>query len=221
MGETIRIFIVDDHAMVREGLAKIIELEPHIKVVGFADTAIEALPQIENLQPHVTLMDFDYGDREISGVEAIKRIRVTRPNEKIILLTYSRNKLVIQSAIDADVNGYIVKGSDSVELIKAIETVYKGGIYFGSEIDEIALNYLWFKKRGEAEKIFPELSKRELQILELVASYLPNAKIAELLSLEEKTVRNHVSNIYRKLQVKGRNELIELARGAKYGSNRI
>lgn len=221
MKEKIRIFIVDDHVMVREGLAKIIELEETLTVVGFADNAKEALQKIKKLEPHITLMDFDYGNREITGIEAIKMIRTTRPNEKIILITYSQNQLVIKSAIDAGTNGYIVKGSDSVELIKAIEAVYRGGVYFGPEVNESALNYLWFKNRGEEEKIFPELTERESEILKLVAIYLPNSKIAEKLSLEEKTVRNHISNIYTKLQIKGRDNLIEFARGAYIGKKNI
>lgn len=205
--EPIRILIADDHTLFRDGLKALFASVPGIEVVGEAKTGQEAVEKAALTQPDVILMDIRMPGR--NGIEATRHIVHTSPHIGVIIVTMFQDDNSVFAAMRAGARGYILKGADQEEMMRTIEAVGRGEALFGPAI---ATRLMHFFAVPRPAALFPELTEREREILELIAQGQNNGEIAQRLFLSVKTVRNHVSNIFSKLQVSDRAEAIIRAR---------
>lgn len=198
----IRVATVDDHAIVREGIALFLSSQPQFNVVGQAETAQILFEQFENWKPDVVLMDLQLANGE-SGIEATKRIVEISPSCKVIILTSYHQDEYVFPAFAAGAFSYLLKDSKPEELASAIEKAHEGQAVFAPQVASKLLNVA-LDKTQKQESL--QLSDREMQILKLVAQGLSNAEIAEQLFIHIKTVRTHVSNVLQKLHLRDRTQ---------------
>ena len=204
----IKVFIVDDHALVRTGFKLILGSEPDIEVVGEADSAEQALPQIRKLKPDVVLCDLHLPG--VSGLEVTERI-VKGGHAKVIVVSVLEDGPMPRKLIEAGAAGYVGKGGDSAELLRAVRDVARGKRYLASSIaQKLALSGI-----GGDGTPFDELSPRELEIALLLVQGLRQEEIAKKLSLSAKTVNTHKSRMFAKLQIEDNIALARLA--SQYG----
>jgi len=196
--QPIRLLVVDDHKIVRVGLLTLFGWTNRIQVVGEAGSVAGAIEEAARLEPDVVLMDVRLSDG--SGVEACREIRAARPETRVLFLTSFEDDEAVLATMFADADGYLLKEIEEENLIRAIETVAAGQ----SILDpSIKLRMLAFFESGEINR-HNGLSSQEQRVLALVAQGKTNKAIAVILELSEKTVRNHLSNIYQKLHVTSR-----------------
>jgi DNA-binding NarL/FixJ family response regulator len=210
------VLIVDDHPVFRFGLRALLSAEPGIEVAGEATSGEEAVPLAETLQPDVILMDLNM--EGISGIEATRRITQANPQAGILVLTMFEDDDSVFAAMRSGARGYLLKGAAGDETVRAIRAVSNGEAIFSPVVARRLMQYFATPPASAAPQAFPELTEREREILTLIAQGYTNTAIAEQLVLSSKTVRNHVSNIFGKLQVAGRSEAIIRARDAGLGS---
>jgi len=213
----VRVVLADDHPVYRGGLQLLLDTVDGIEVVGSAATGAEAVALCADLLPDVVVMDLNMP--EMDGVTATRTIRSAQPSVAVLVLTMHDDDDSVFTAMQAGARGYLLKGADQVEIERAIHAVAQGGVIFGPALAErIAAYFAGLRQQptGTPDS-FPELTGRELEVLALVASGRNNHAIAAELVLSEKTVRNHVSNIFMKLQVADRAEAIVRARDAGLG----
>ena len=215
MERTIRILIADDHAVFREGLRFVVGSEPDMEVVGEAATGKEVIEQSADLRPDVILMDIQMP--QMNGIEATRRILDANSVVGVVVLTMFEDDDSVFSAMRAGARGYVLKGADPSEILKVVRAVVAGDAYFGAEIAHRLMNFFSVPQPASAEEPFPELTAREREVLDLIAQSHNNARIAKLLFLSPKTVRNHISNIFTKLQIADRTQAILRAREAGLG----
>ena len=219
MKEKIRVLVADDHALFRDGVKSLLAATPDILVVGEASTGDEAITRTEELTPDVVLMDINMPG--VKGIEATRRILQHDPQTGIIMVTMLEDNASVFAAMRAGARGYVLKGAHHDEMLHAIRAVARGQALFGPGIARRMTHFFQsFGSKRRAyphEEIFPELTDRELEILGLIAQGLKNPEIAEHLVISPKTVRNHISNIFSKLQVADRTEAIIQARDAGLG----
>ena len=211
----IRILVVDDHPVYRDGLRSLIERSPDLDLAGEAATGGEAVVIDADEVPDVILMDIRMPG--MTGIEATRRILAARPTARILILTMSEDDDSLFAAMRAGARGYLPKDSDSADLVRAIRAVAGGDVIFG---ESIATRLQAFFAAGQARPAadpFPELTDREDEVLELIARGQANREIATRLGISDKTVRNHVANIFNKLQVADRSQAIIRAREAGLG----
>jgi len=208
----VRILIADDHPMFRYGLRALLAAEPTADVVGEATTGEEVIAQAAALMPDVILMDLTMPG--LNGIEATRRILAASPHVNILVLTMFDDDDSVFAAMRAGARGYLLKGAEAEETMRAIHVVSEGEAIFSPAIARRLMRYFGAARPALPAQVFPELTVREREILVLIAQGYTNAAIAEKLVLSQKTVRNHVSNIFSKLQVTGRAEAIIRARDA-------
>jgi len=217
--DTIRILIADDHALFREGLRALFSALPDIEVVGEAAEGQSAITQVDALQPDVVLMDINMPG--VNGIEATRRILTTHPNLGIIMVTMLEDDASVFSAMRAGARGYVLKGAHHDEILQAIRAVAAGQAVFGPAIAARMMNFFQglndTARTREAAQAFPELTEREREVLALIAKGVSNKEIAEKLVISAKTVSNHITNIFSKLQVADRAQAIIRARDAGLG----
>ena len=213
----IRVLLVDDHPVFRHGLRSLLAVEPGLDVVAECADGDTAVALAAELGPDVVVMDLHMPG--LDGVEATRRISAARPATGVLVLTMFEDDDSVFAAMRAGARGYLVKGADSPDVLRAIQGVASGEAIFGPSVAQRILGYLTRPLSARDERVFPELTEREREILELVASGTRNAAIATRLSLSPKTVRNNVSSIFGKLQVADRAEAIVRARRAGLGRN--
>ncbi|MCZ2108115.1 MAG: response regulator transcription factor [Dehalococcoidia bacterium] len=213
--DNIRILIADDHTLFRGGLKALLASLPNAEIVGEAADGEEAIAFAAQLQPDVILMDIQMP--RVNGIEAARRILESTPHVGVLMLTMFEDDDSVFSAMRAGARGYVLKGASQGELIRAIEAVASGEALFGPGVAERLLTYLGTPRPRLRERTFPELTEREREVLNLIAAGNNNATIANKLVLSPKTVRNHISNIFSKLQVADRAEAIIRAREAGMG----
>ncbi len=219
MMEQIHILIADDHAHFREGLRALLLSAPEIVVVGEAAAGDAAITAATRLQPDVILMDINMPG--VNGIEATRRILHTSPHISILILTMFEDDDSVFAALRAGARGYLLKGALKAEILRAVRSVVSGEAIFGSAIARRLMQFFATPRADPGPAAaFPELTERERELLELVAQHLTNPEIANRLHLSPKTVRNHVSNIFSKLQVVDRAEAIMRARQAGLGHER-
>lgn len=211
----IRVLLVDDHPVFRHGLRSLLAVEPGVDVVAECADGDAAVTLVAELGPDVVVMDLHMPG--LDGVEATRRISATHPATGVLVLTMFEDDDSVFAAMRAGARGYLVKGADSPDVLRAIQGVASGEAIFGPSVALRILGYLTRPLSTRDERVFPELTQREREILELVASGTGNAAIANRLSLSPKTVRNNVSSIFAKLQVADRAEAIVRARRAGLG----
>jgi DNA-binding NarL/FixJ family response regulator len=213
--EPIRILIADDHAAFRSGLAALLATQPGLALVGEATTGDEAVARSLEFQPDVVLMDIGMPGGD--GIAATRRIVDASPHVAVLMLTMADDDAAVFDAVRAGARGYLRKGADRAELTRAVRAVASGEAIFGPEV---ARRLMAFFSQPPASSAFPELTDREREILELIARGYSNQVIGDRLVLSPKTVRNHVSNVFGKLQVRDRAEAIVRAREAGLGGER-
>ena len=216
--DTIRVLIADDHALFREGLRALFSALPDLEVVGEAAEGESAIAQVESLNPDVVLMDINMPG--VNGIEATRRILNTHPQLGIIMVTMLEDDASVFSAMRAGARGYVLKGAHHDEILHAIRAVAGGQAVFGPAIAARMMNFfqgLNGTNHGEAAQVFPELTEREREVLTLIAQGVSNKEIAERLVISSKTVSNHITNIFSKLQVADRAQAIIRARDAGLG----
>lgn len=212
---TIRVVIADDHPVFRAGMVTVLQDLPGLAVVGQAADGAEALEVVAGEQPDVVLMDLRMPG--VGGLEATARIRVEHPDVAVLVLTMDSDDDSIFAALRAGARGYLLKESDGLDILRAIEGVARGEAVFGSGIAERVLAFFAGGPARSASP-FPQLTPREHEVLEMIAQGLDNAQIATRLFLSDKTVRNRVSDILTKLHARSRAEMVALARDAGLGS---
>ena len=199
----ISVVIVDDHKMVREGIKQLLEFDGKIKVVGQADNGLECLKYLDNNDiPDVLLLDINMP--EMNGLEVLQNIKKTKRNVKVIILTVHNEIEYLLKAVDLNVNGYILKDSELEVLKNAIYTVCDGEIYVQPELIPL-LNSRMINRDIDNEKL-KSLTKREIEVLKDIAAGLLNKEIATNLGISERTVKNHISNIFKKIDVADRTQ---------------
>ena len=214
MGERVRVLIADDHPVFRDGLASLLATQPDVEVVATAADGAEAVRLSAELVPDVVVMDLQMP--EMNGIEATRRIAEAQPDVRVLVFTMGEEDGTVLAAMRAGARGYLVKGAGQDEVARAISTVHAGGLVFGSSL-ALRIADLLSGSATPDRSAFPQLTERELEILDLIAAGKNNAQIAQSLYLAPKTVRNNVSNILAKLHATDRAEVIIRARDAGLG----
>ena len=208
--EAIKILIVDDHAVVRDGLSTMLRRREDLVVVGDARNGREAVEKVSDLRPDVTLMDLRMP--EVNGVEAMRRIREENPETKFIVLTTYDTDEYIFDAIEAGAKGYLLKDASREELFQAVRAVHRGESLIEPGVTSRVLDRLAQLSRQIGESPGPDvLSYREVEVLQLMAQGEANKTIAASLSISESTVKTHATNIFTKLEVNHRTEAVTRA----------
>lgn len=208
----IRLLIADDHAFYREGVRKMLLGLVDMEVIGEAVDGDETIVKAESLQPDVILMDIKMPST--NGIEATRRILHTSPHIQVLVVTMFEDDDSVFAAMRVGARGYLLKDADQDELVRAIKAVSQGEAIFSPAIARRMIRYFSALPRTASAIAFPDLTERERQILHLIAQGESNPAIAKHFTLSLKTVQNHVSNIFSKLQVADRSQAIVRARDA-------
>ncbi len=211
----IRILIADDHPLFRDGMHGLLDSVPDTEVVGEATSGEEAVIQAATLQPDVILMDIKMPG--INGIAATREILAASPHIGILMVTMLEDDESVFAAMRAGARGYVLKGANQADILLAIRAVARGEVIFGPGIARRLLRFFSTIRPQAPQRVFPDLSERETELLALMAQGKSNQEIADHLDLSLKTVRNHVSNIFGKLQVADRAQAILRAREAGLG----
>ncbi|MGH3848697.1 MAG: response regulator [Pseudonocardiaceae bacterium] len=211
----LRVVVADDHPIYRSGLRVLIAGQADLELVGQAATGPEAIDLVESTKPDIVLMDITMPG--IDGIAATRHITAAHPQVKVLMLTMLADGRSVLAAIQAGASGYLVKGAGGDDALRAIRSVAAGEVVLGPEVASEVLSRLTASKDPARPTPFPDLTGRERDILDLLAQGYTNTAIADRLFLGQKTVRNYVSSIFRKLQVTGRVDAVIRAREAGLG----
>jgi len=203
MKKPISIMIADDHSMVREGIKQLLELDGDIIVTSEASNGVQCLEILDENRTEVLLLDINMPN--MNGLQVLQKIRENKIKVKVLILTIHNEVEYLMRAVEIGVDGYVLKDSDSSVLKKAIFAIYKGESYIQPELSPLLKAKMEQKSSSNAiqESV---LTKREVEVLKLLAEGLFNKEIAYMLAISEKTVKNHVSNIFKKIYVSDRTQ---------------
>jgi DNA-binding NarL/FixJ family response regulator len=205
-----RVILVEDHVVVRQGLRALLADEPDIEIVGEASNGREALQRVQELQPDLALMDISMPS--LNGIEATRQIRQQYPEVKIVILSMHTNEEFVFQVLQAGASGYVLKHSDSSEILMAIRAALAGGSFLSPQISRAVIDS--YVRRGEdpgrGSKL-DQITPREREVLQLLAEGLSNQAIARQLSISVKTVESHRSSIMSKLGLSNKTELVRFA----------
>ncbi len=215
MNDTLRVLVADDHLIFRDGLRALLSSVPDAELVGEAATGEEAVALASSLQPDLVLMDLQMPD--LNGIEATRRILRDSPHIRVLVVTMFEDDSSVLAAMRAGARGFLLKGATHSEMARAIRAVGEGEVIFSPAIAARLMEYFASFRPAAMPQVFPELSDREREVLDLIAQGHKNPDIAMRLVLSPKTVRNHVTNILSKLQVADRSEAMIRAREAGLG----
>ncbi len=204
----IRVLIVDDHAILRDGIRSLLEIQPEIRVVGEAANGREALEKARLLLPDVVLMDVAMP--EMNGLEATRQIKALNPQIQILILTQHDDREYVEPLLQAGASGYVLKRSGGREVITAIRQVYESGAYLEPSIARQVIEG-FTQKEARAEDPLEKLTPRERQVFQLLVSGKSNKEIARELRISAKTISVHRSNLMAKLNVHNSIELVHFA----------
>ena len=213
--EQLRILVADDSDAFRAGLAALLGSVDGVTLAGEATSGEEAISRALELHPDIVLMDLHMPGR--NGIEATREIVSAAPHIAVLVLTMHEDDESVFAAVQAGARGYLVKGARQAELLRAVHAVAEGGAVFGPAVARRMVDFFTAAASATSAASFPELTTREREILDLVARGRSNAQIAEQLVLSTKTVRNHVSSVFTKIQVVDRAQAIVKAREAGIG----
>ena len=199
---SIKVMLTDDHALMREGIKHLLEFDGSIKVIEEASDGIECLQKLEKIHPDILLLDINMP--EMNGIEVLEELKRREDPLKVLILTVHSEVEYLVKAVDIGANGYILKDSGSSELKQAIDVIMSGESYIQPSLLP-ALNSRLINRDVDQDKL-RTLTKRELEILTQVAGGMFNKEIAVNLNISERTVKNHISNIFRKIDVSDRTQ---------------
>ena len=200
--DKIKVVLIDDHKMVREGIKQLLEIDGEIKVIAGAGDGIEGLKVVEETNPDVILLDINMPN--MNGISFLAKLKQTGIKRKILVLTIHNEIEYLYKALDNDVDGYVLKDSELDILKNAIFTVYNGGKYYQEELAPLVREYK--VDNNKTENLVELLSEREIQVLGLITKGYLNREIGSMLEISEKTVKNHISNIFKKINVNDRTQ---------------
>ncbi len=192
---SVKVILADDHSMIREGIKQLLEITGEIQVVGEAADGIECLNLLKKVKADVLLLDINMP--KMNGLQVLEKINKGQTSIKVLMLTVHNEIDYLIKAIDIGIDGYLLKDSGSAELKKAIFSIYNGEKYIQPELTPL-LNQKLVEKESDLDKLH-SLTKRELQILKLIAEGLFNKEIGDRLNISERTVKNHVFNLFKKI----------------------
>lgn len=198
----VKVMIADDHSMIREGLKQLLELEGDFQVIAEACDGVDCMEKLETILPDILLLDINMP--QMNGLEVLKKMKEKKVRVKVLVLTVHNEVEYLLKAVDIGVNGYLLKDSESCELKKAILSVVNGEDYIQPSLIPL-LNSKMIDRDKDSIKI-EQLTKREMEVLKLLAFGMYNKEVAESLEISERTVKNHVSNIFKKIGVTDRTQ---------------
>jgi two-component system response regulator NreC len=206
----IKIFLADDHTIVREGLAKLLEGEADLQVVGEAENGREAVERVEALKPDVVLMDIAMP--MLNGIEATRQIRKIRPETKVIILSMHSHERYISELFRLGASGYLLKSAAGTDIISAIQAALKGETYLSPSIsNKVVEGYISIRKASHQEDRYNRLSNREREVFQMIAEGRSTKEIAEILFISPSTIKTHRANIMEKLEMDNISQLIQFA----------
>lgn len=202
---TINLLLADDHGLFRELLARVLEMERDIRIVGEATTGLDAVNKVRQLKPDVILMDINMPI--IDGLAATRQITEEMPNVAVIMLTMYRHNHQVLQAMRAGARGYLLKSAQAQEVLAAIRTVHGGGVLIEPTLaGTVVTEYRRLSQTVDPAQGLNVLSEREIEIIRYVAAGMNNREIADKLAYSEKTVKNYLSNIFQKLGIRDRTQ---------------
>jgi two-component system response regulator NreC len=208
--EKIRVFLVDDHTVVRQGLRRILESDDEIEIVGEAGDGRTAIDLVQKLRPHVVVMDVAMP--ELNGIEATRQITRRVEGTKVLVLSMHGDDVYVRQALKAGARGYLLKDSEDLDLIKAVKAIRGGGSFFSPPVSRVVLSgYLGDRADGEPEDSVARLTDREREVLQLIAEGKTNKEVAHALSVSINTVETHRKHIMEKLDLHNTAELVRFA----------
>lgn len=205
----IAIYIVDDHKIFRDGVISLINYEEDMKIIGSAGSLEEFMSDILKHDPHIILMDISLKDGE--GTDAVIWLKEKKPDAKVLILSMHRDEKYVKKVIDSGANGYLLKDAGTEEMIKAIKTVHSGHPFYSPEIMNTMVQQLVTGNSPKKELAGEKLTRRELEVLKLIAEEQSNQEIADLLFISIRTVNTHRTNLLNKLEVKNTAGLVRYA----------
>jgi DNA-binding NarL/FixJ family response regulator len=215
--DSLTVVVAEDHPLYRRALVALLGTQPGWQVVGEAEDGVGAVTAVHTAQPDVVLMDLRLPG--LDGIEATRRIVAASPHVAVLVLTMLDDDTSVFEAMRAGARGYLLKGADQAEVVRAVAELADGGAVFGASVALRIVEYFAAPRPPAVPAAaFPELTSREHEVLELMAAGRSNAEVTAALVLSPKTVRNHVSNIFAKLHVADRSAAIVKAREAGLGA---
>jgi DNA-binding NarL/FixJ family response regulator len=202
----IRVAVVDDQRLFTKGLSGLLEMLPGVEVVGVAYNGEEAVALCREEEPDVVLMDISMP--KMDGISATREIKDLLPQTAVVILTGHEEDEHVFEGIKAGAQGYLLKDSEPEDLSRAIHTVYAGNTIIAPDLAQKMLNTFEGGRPGESARLAPPLTERELEVIRALSRGMSDRQIAQSLGISEKTVRNHTSNIYRKLHIFDRTQAV-------------
>ena len=210
--KTITVFLADDHTIVRQGLAKLLEGEPYLKVIGEAENGREAVKKIELLKPDIAIMDISMP--LLNGIEATRQIKILSPQTKVIILSMHSHDRYISELLSYGASGYLLKNSTGSDIINSISAAMRGDTYLSPSISQRVIeDYVSLKNKSVQEDLYSKLSNREREVFQMIAEGRSTKEISDILYLSPSTVKTHRANIMDKLQLQNISQLIQFAIG--------
>ena len=206
----IKILLADDHTIVRQGLAKLLEAEPNLEVVGEAEDGRQAVHQAQKLKPDIVIMDIAMP--LLNGIEATRQIKKKSPRIKIIILSMHSHDRYISELIGLGASGYLLKDAGGEEIVKAVFAAVKGDVYLSPNISRRVIDdYLSLKKTSSREDLYAKLSNREREVFQMIAEGRSTGEVADILCVSPSTVKTHRANIMEKLKIDNISQLVQFA----------
>ena len=207
---TITVFLADDHTIVRQGLAKLLEGEANLKVVGEAANGREAVKKVELLKPDVVIMDISMP--LLNGIEATRQIKKISPQTKVIILSMHSHDRYISELFSYGASGYLLKDATGTDIIKAISAAVNGDTYLSPSISrQVIEDYLVLKNKFSQEDLYGKLSNREREVFQMLAEGRSTREIGDILCVSPSTIKTHRAKIMEKLQLQNISQLIQFA----------
>ncbi len=208
--KTVTVFLVDDHTIVRQGLAKLLEGEPYLEIVGEAQNGREAVKKVESLKPDIVIMDISMP--LLNGIEATRQIKKISPQTKVIILSMHCHDRYISELFSYGASGYLLKDSTGSDIIKGISAAVRGDTCLSPSISRRVIeDYVSLKNKSSHEDDYSKLTNREREVFQMVAEGHSTKKISEILYISPSTVKTHRANIMDKLQFQNISQLIQFA----------
>jgi DNA-binding NarL/FixJ family response regulator len=210
MESRITVFLADDHTIVRQGLAKLLEAEPDIRVVGEAENGREAVKKVEELRPQAVIMDISMP--LLNGIDATRLIKKSLPETRVIILSMHAHDRYISELFRLGASGYLLKDSTGTDIVKAIRAAIKGDKYLSPSISRRVIDeYISLKRKSVTEELYGSLSNREREVFQMIAEGHSTKEISDILCISPSTVKTHRSKIMEKLKMDNISQLIQFA----------